>query len=97
MSPMSAWEPSETAQKHLQTNKHSIHTRYNIEKNIASLRSRLSREEVLSLLDEEEEEDAVDEPFFPGSDDEVGPLEEDENEDELRLVINEQKIISISD
>ena len=53
---------------------------------------------MLSLLDdEEEEEDAVDEPFFPGSDDEVGFLEEDENEDELRLVINEQKVLSISD
>lgn len=50
---------------------------------MASSSSRLSREDVLALLDAEEEDDAVDEPFFPGSDDEVGILEEeDENEDE---------------
>ena len=51
---MSAWEPTETAQKHFQMN--IIHTHYNIEQNMASSRSTLSREEVLSLLDEEEDE-----------------------------------------
>ena len=45
-------------------------------------------EEVLALLDLEEEEDAVEEPFFPGSEDELGFLEEEnKSEIENRLVM----------
>ena len=51
--------------------------------------SRLSGEEVLALLDNDDEEDDVeDEPFFPGSDDDCGILQEDEidRDHEPRLV-----------
>ena len=50
--------------------------------------SRLSGEEVLALLDKDDEEDDVeDEPFFPGSDDDCGILQEEIDSDhELRLV-----------
>ena len=43
--------------------------------------SRFSEEEVVALLDAEEEEDAVDEPFYPGSDEEVAVLEEEEEDE----------------
>ena len=49
---------------------------------------RFSGEEVLALLDLEEEEDAVEKPFFPGSEDELGFLEEEnKSEIENRLVM----------
>ena len=51
--------------------------------------SRLSGEEVLALLDNDDEEDDVeDEPSFPGSDDNCGILQEEEidRDHEPRLV-----------
>lgn len=53
----------------------------------SSAGSRLSREEVLALLEAEddvEEGGDVDEVFFPGSDEELGFYEEEEEEDEKK-------------
>ena len=52
----------------------------------SSAGSRLSREEVLALLEAEDdvEEGDVDEVFFPGSDKELGFYEEEEEEDKKK-------------
>lgn len=43
---------------------------------------RFTGEEVIALLDTDGDDGGMDDIFFPGSDDELGFLEEDEEEDE---------------
>ena len=38
----------------------------------SSSRTRFTREEVIGLLDEDEEDVGMEDPFFPGSDEELG-------------------------
>ena len=42
-----------------------------------SLRTRFTREEVVALLDEEEEDVGMEDPFFPGSDEELAAEDND--------------------
>ncbi len=43
-------------------------------------RQHFTGEEVLALLDMDGEDEAMDDSFFPGSDDELGFLEEDDDD-----------------
>ena len=45
-------------------------------------RSRFTGEEVIALLDVDGEDGGIEDVFFPGSDDELGFLDEEEEEDE---------------
>ena len=56
---------------------------------MASSRGLFTGEEVLGLLDRDEEEagcyDGLDDVFFPGSDDELGFLDEEEDDGYVRI------------
>ena len=59
--------------------------------------SRFTDKEVVALLDAEEEEDAVDEPFYPGSDEEIAVLEEEEEDENADNVEEEHENVDTGD
>lgn len=48
----------------------------------SSSRTRFTREEVMALLDEDEEDVGMEDPFFPGSDEELGAEDNDSDTEE---------------
>ena len=60
-------------------------------------RARFTGEEVVSLLDLEGEDGGLEDEFLPGSDDELGFLEEEEEEDDVESDCEEPKYVIITD